>query len=72
MPRPRNQLRAEEWKLQILEEVSVRVKLRLLDPTSGKPIYGSRSKLVNRLLLDWLREQEGRAPHTHHQETNTT
>lgn len=59
MPRPRlNELRAD-WKLSLPAPTAAQADLLLEDPLTQKPRYGSRSKLVNALLLRWFAEVRG-------------
>lgn len=43
------------WKLTIPASLAGTVEFLLLDPTLGKPTYGSRNTLVVRLLEAWLK-----------------
>ena len=43
-----------DWKCQIPVDVATKVDLFLLDPLTGRPVYGSRSALVTSLLRAWL------------------
>lgn len=43
-----------EIKVHVPTSVIGKVELALVDPVRGKPTYGSRSKLITRLLRDWL------------------
>lgn len=56
MPRGRKPLtdKSVEWKISLPSSVAVRVELFLTNPLTGKPRYGTRSKLITQLLQDWL------------------
>lgn len=45
-----------EWKIAVKQQTAARIEHRLIDPVTRKPRYGLRSKLVNILLEQWLRE----------------
>jgi len=51
-------LRAE-WKLSLRAAIAAEVDLMLEDPLTRKPKYGSRSKLVESLLDEWIARQKG-------------
>lgn len=51
-----------DWKCRIPVDLVVRVDMLLLDPVRQRPIYGSRSELVTRLLRAWLATQQGTIP----------
>jgi len=46
-----------EWKLSLPQSVTAPVSLLLSNPLTGLPKHGARSRLVTRLLQDWLDEQ---------------
>lgn len=61
MSKPQRSDPPVEIELSIPQSVLTRVELALVDPVRGKPAYGARSKLVTRLLKDWLdRLQRGK------------
>jgi len=43
-----------EWKIAIKTRLAAQVEHRLMDRFTNKPSYGLRSRLVNRLLEDYL------------------
>lgn len=45
-----------EWKISLPAHVAARVELRLPAPAGGKPRYGARSRLVEQLLDEWLKD----------------
>lgn len=59
MPRKPLTDRPTEWKLSIPSSLAARIELRLVDPLTGKPKHGARSRLVNELLRAWLSQQLG-------------
>lgn len=62
MPRPMNEDLYTRWKLVIPATLAGRVEYMLTDPVHRKPIYGSRTKLISKLLERWVAEQSGTAP----------
>ena len=58
MPRLKKTIRPVKQTLHIPEDVINRAELRLLDPLTGQVRYGAKSKLVTRLLREWLSEEE--------------
>lgn len=65
MPQPRRTVPSAPKLIRIDSEVLTKVEFLLLDPTKGKPKHGAFSKLVERLLRDWVQEQR------RHQNGNT-
>lgn len=49
--------RPVEWKLHIPFSVASKVDIIQLDPRTGLPEFGARSRLVTELLKKWLDEQ---------------
>ncbi len=47
-----------EWKISLPSSVAAQIELHLLDPLSGKPKHGARSKLITRLLRTWIKSQQ--------------
>lgn len=43
-----------EFRAKIPQSLHERVQEELADPVTGKPSYGSQSKLLQRLLREWL------------------
>lgn len=43
-------------EVQVPQSVLVQVDLLLVDPVRNRPAYGARSKLVTKLLRNWLTE----------------
>ena len=50
----RNREATTEWKIAIKQRLAAQVEHRLMDRFTSKPMYGLRSRLVNRLLEDYL------------------
>lgn len=46
-----------EWKVSIPSSTAARVALILADPLTGQPKHGARGRLINQLLVQWLKEQ---------------
>ena len=55
--RPTNATPHVEWWITIPVDLALKVELRLMDPTKGRAIYGSRSKLIQALLYEWTQGQ---------------
>jgi len=45
------------WELSLPSSLAAQVEVLLADPVRGKTSYGARTKLITRLLREWLREQ---------------
>lgn len=60
MPRRPNTELTREWKLHISATLAGAVEFELLDPITERARYGSRSVLVQALLINWLAERHGR------------
>ena len=43
-----------EWKIAVRARLAAQIEHRLMDRFTNKPVYGLRSRLVNRLLEDYL------------------
>lgn len=41
------------WKIIVPEALALRIELRYVDPTTGKPDYGARSRLITALLEEF-------------------
>jgi hypothetical protein len=50
-----------KWNLNIPATLAARVEMRYYDPTHQKPRYAERSKLVTRLLVEWVEAEEAKA-----------
>jgi hypothetical protein len=46
-----------DWKICLPATLAGRVEHLLMNPITGKPKYGARSKLIEELLSGWVREQ---------------
>lgn len=46
-----------EWKLSLPTSITAPVSLLLSDPLTGLPKHGARSKLIAKLLQEWLDKQ---------------
>lgn len=57
MPRRPSEEARTEWKVSIAATTAARVELHLFDPVLRKPKYAERSKLIERLLNEWLAKQ---------------
>jgi hypothetical protein len=58
MSRPLNPDLTKHWKISLPATLAGIVEFYLFDPLHGKPIYGSRGKLIATLLEDWVRLQK--------------
>jgi len=58
MARPQNPDLTKYWKICLPATLAGIVELYLFDRLHGKPKYGSRAALLNRLLSDWVAEQK--------------
>lgn len=54
MPRRANVDPRTEWKVSLDATIAARVEAIIFDHLSGKPAYGKRSALIERLLVLWL------------------
>ena len=61
MSRPRNPDLTKYWKVALPATLAGIVEFYLFDSLHGKPIYGSRGKLITTLLEDWVRQQRDAA-----------
>lgn len=50
--------RPEDWKISLPRSITAPVSLLLADPLTGRPKYGARSRLIERLLREWLVTQQ--------------
>lgn len=57
MPRRARGALSTDLKISIDAALAGQVEMLLLDPIHGKAKYGSRSKLIERLLRDWVDSQ---------------
>ena len=64
MSRPLNPDLTKHWKISLPATLAGTVEFYLFDPLHGKPIYGSRGKLIATLLESWVQEQKtaGQSP----------
>lgn len=53
--RKANLVPSVSWHIEIPIDLAFQVEARLLDPVTRKAEYGKRSKLIQSLLLDWVR-----------------
>lgn len=49
--------RPVEWKLRIPSSVASAISDLILDPLTGKPAHGERSKLTEKLYRDYLKSR---------------
>ena len=61
MARKKNIDRPVEWKVSIPTSTAAKVELCLYDAVRGRARYASRSKLITRLLNDWLESRPPRS-----------
>lgn len=54
MPRRPSTVMRKDWKISLPATLAGAVEFALLDPVTKKPQYAERSKLIARLLNDWL------------------
>ncbi len=59
MPRPKLIDRPVPIEIQVPESLASRVKLELFSDLENRVPHGEMSKLVCRLLTDWLRTERG-------------
>lgn len=57
MARPFNPDITIDWKITLPAPIAGRVRHLLLDTTTGKASYGSRSKIIASLLEEWIARQ---------------
>lgn len=57
MPRPLKPDLIKKWKVSLPATLAGTVEYLLRNPATGKPVYGSQSKLVESLLVDWVEKQ---------------
>lgn len=53
---------SKDWKIVLPATLAGCVEFELLDPNTGKPRYGERSRLINYLLTEWLAARGRRLP----------
>jgi hypothetical protein len=60
MPRGRRSRidRPVRWELSIPTSLAAEVELKLIDPLRRTQLFGSRSRLVQLLLREWLTQQQ--------------
>lgn len=63
MPSARDDL-TRPWKVPIGATLAGKIEFMLTDPLLKKPIYGTRTKLIEALLEWWVAREEGR-PESH-------
>ena len=61
MSRPLNPDLTKHWKISLPATLAGIVEFYLFDPLHGKPLYGSRGKLIATLLEAWVAEQKALA-----------
>lgn len=54
MPRRCNPDLSKDWKVVLPATLAGSIEYELLDPATGKPRYGERSRLICALLTEWL------------------
>lgn len=59
MPKPKSHEDQTQWSFLLPTELTAKVDLLLLDPMTGRVKYGSRKKLVEKLLREWLNKRVG-------------
>lgn len=59
MPRPKKTDRPVYHRISLPQSVSQRLNEKIKDPVTGKPQVGKRSQIIEKLVRQWLREQEG-------------
>ena len=60
MPRAANPDLMIDWKVPLPATLAGSVEHELMDPITGKPRYGERSRLIAYLLADWLARRHGK------------
>ena len=63
MPRRCSPDLMKDWKIVLPAVIAGSVEFELLDPNTGKPRYGERSRLIAALLTEWLARRGRRIPH---------
>lgn len=58
MPRPFNPDLTKNWKISLPATLAGTVEFYLFDTLHGKPLYGSRARLIASLLQQWVDEQK--------------
>lgn len=58
MPRRKNADPSQEIAVQVPQTLLAKVDLYLFDPVRGGVRYGARSKLITRLLREWVADRE--------------
>ena len=58
MSRPYNPDLTKNWKISLPATLAGTVEFYLFDRLHGKPLYGSRAKLIATLLERWVEEQK--------------
>ncbi len=58
MSRPLNPDYTKYWKICLPATLAGTVEFYLFDSIHKKPKYGSRAKLITRLLEEWIEEQK--------------
>jgi hypothetical protein len=61
MPRPFNPDLTKNWKISLPATLAGTVEFYLFDALHGKPLYGSRAKLITQLLQQWVDDQKSLA-----------
>jgi hypothetical protein len=54
--RKANLIPSVSWHIEMPIDLAFQVEARLLDPVTRKAAYAARSKLIQSLLLNWVRE----------------
>lgn len=71
MGRPMNPDLTKNWKISLPATLAGTVEFYLFDSLHGKPLYGSRARLIASLLEGWVADQKRHAidrqpnPETH-------
>ena len=61
MGRPLNPDLTKHWKISLPATLAGTVEFYLFDPVHGKPLYGSRARLIQGLLEGWVATQKREA-----------
>lgn len=57
-----NLIPSTQWWIQVPIDLAYQVEARLIDPVTKRVTYAARSKLIQSLLHEWIRNQVGGTP----------
>lgn len=50
------------WRIYVPSDLALKVELNIVDPRTGRPIYGFRSQLISILLREYMNRVEREGP----------